>query len=265
MLDSLVNDIVHSDWAAILVVGALLLVATEVGFRIGHRHSPEKRKAHLGQSGTLQGALLGVLGLLLGFTFAMAVGRYDTRRQLALDEANAIGTAWLRAGLLSDGARDTIRPALVDYVEARLQGAPLDPGSVEFKNQAARSENNQAQMWRTTVEEVKSRDLPSTALFTASLNVLIDMDAKRQAATRAHVPGTVWLLLLAVSVTVCATTGYASALSGSGRHALSMIVLPGLLTIVITIIADLDNPQRGLIKVSQQSMIDLQNTLKKYQ
>jgi hypothetical protein len=92
---------------------------------------------------------------------------------------------------------------------------------------------------------------------------LLVVGAKRQAALRNHVPASVWLLML-VSVTVCWTTGYATALGEAGRHALATVILPILLTVVITIIADLDHPQRGLIKISQQSMIDLQNTLKKY-
>jgi hypothetical protein len=119
-------------------------------------------------------------------------------------------------------------------------------------------------MWHATVAEVKMHDTPSTALFTASLNDLIDLDGKRQTASRNHVPGMVWLLLLLVSITVCWTTGYATGLDEAGRHALPMIVLPMLITIVITIIADLDNPRRGLITVSQQSMLDLRNTLQKY-
>ena len=119
-------------------------------------------------------------------------------------------------------------------------------------------------MWRATVEEIKTENSPSTALFTASLNDLIDLDGKRQAALRNHVPASVWLLLMLVSFTVCWTTGYTTALGEAGRLALAMVILPVLLTIVITIIADLDHPQRGLIKVSQQSTIDLQNTLRKY-
>ncbi len=265
MPDSFLEGILRSDWALLLVVGAILLLAAELGFRLGARHSPEKRKAHQSQSGTLQGALLGLLGLLLGFTFAMAVGRYEARKQLVLDEANAIGTAWLRAGLLSDPARDVIRPALADYVEARLEGAQAAPGSDTFRKDLTRSERSQAAMWRAAVAETKANNTPSTALFTSSLNDLIDLDAKRQAASRNHVPGSVWLLLVLVSFTVCCTTGYTTALGDSGRHALAMIILPLLLTVVITIIADLDNPRRGLIKVSQQSMTDLQNTLRKYQ
>jgi hypothetical protein len=267
MFDSFLNDkILSSDWIVFLGIAVLLSLATELGFRFGRCRTPERRKAFQGQSSSLQGALLGLLGLLLGFTFAMAVSRFEARKQLALDEANGIGTVWLRAGLLSDSTRDVIRPTLVDYIDCRLQGAAATahPGSEDFRQQLARSEQDQAMLWRATVAEVKANNTPSTSLFTASLNDLIDLDGKRQAAWRNHVPSTVWLLLLVVSFTVCWTTGYASGLGNSQRHALSMIVLPALLSVVITIIVDLDNPQRGLIKVSQQSMIDLQNTLKKY-
>ena len=265
MLDSVLRNLLSFDWSVLLLVGGILLLATELGYRFGQRYTPEQRKAHQGQSGTLQGALLGLLGLLLGFTFAMAVGRFESRKQLVLDEANGIGTTWLRAGYLSEPVRDVIRPALLDYIDARLQAAKVPTRSEEYNKLAARSEQNQAAMWRVTVNEVKTSDSPAVSLFTASLNDLIDLDAKRQAATRNHVPGSVWLLLMLVSVTVCWTTGYSTGLGDSGRLVLSMIVLPVLLTAVITIIADLDNPQRGLIKVSQQSMIDLQNALKRYE
>ncbi len=265
MIDSIVFGVLRSDWLMLLVVGTILLLATEIGFRIGHRHAPEKRKARQGQSGALQGALLGLLGLLLGFTFAMSVGRYDARKQLVLEESNGIGTVWLRAGYLSDPARDIIRQALMDYIGARIEGAAAPVGSPEYQAQAARSEMDQATMWRATVAEIKAHDSEAVSLFTSSLNDLIDTDGKRQAAARNHVPPTVWLLLMVVAVTVCGTTGYATGLGDSGRHALSMLVLPILLTIVITIIADLDNPHRGLIHVSQQGMRNLQETLQKYQ
>jgi hypothetical protein len=138
-------------------------------------------------------------------------------------------------------------------------------GSEEYNKLVARSEQNQAAMWRATLTEVKANDSPAVSLFTASLNDLIDLDAKRQAATRNHLPASVWLLLMLVSVTVCWTTGYSTALGESGRLVLSMIILPVLLTAVITITADLDNPRRGLITVSQQSLIDLQCALKRYE
>ena len=260
----LFDQILASNWIALVVIGGLLLLSTELGFRIGNRHSPERRKVRKELSGSLQGALLGLLGLLLGFTFAMAVGRYETRKELVLDEANAIGTTWLRAGMLSDSARDVIRAQLVDYVDARLAGVDQSIGTPAFNQQAARSEADQVTLWRTIVEETKLRDTPSAALFTASLNDVIDLDAKRQAASRNHVPQSVWLLLLVVSMTVTAVTGYTTGLGESGRQLLSMFVLPLLFTVVIVIISDLDHPRRGLITVSQQSMLDLQRLLQKY-
>lgn len=265
MLDTLITPILRSDWAILLSVGAILLLATEFGYRIARLHSPERRSLHREQSGVLQGALLGLLGLLLGFTFAMAVGRYETRKQLVLDETNAIGTAWLRAGLLSAASRDALRSLLADYVAARIEGAAVMVDSAAFAEQTARSERDQAAMWQTIVIETKTHDTPATALFTSALNDLIDLDAKRQAASRNHVPLTVWVLLLLVSSTVCWTTGYSSGLREAGRHGLPMIILPLLFAVVITIVADLDNPRRGLIKVSQQGMLELEKTLRKYQ
>ena len=262
MLDSIVQNILSFDWSVLVLVGAILLLATEFGYRLGRRHTPARRKAIQGQSSTLQGPLLGLLGLLLGFTFAMAVGRFESRKQLVFDEANGIGTAWPRAGYLSEPTREVIRPALLGYVDARLQAANVPAESEEYNKQVARSQRNQATMWRATTTEVKANNSPAVSLFTASLNDVIDLDAKR---TRNHVPGSVWLLLMLVSVIVCWTTRYSTALGESGRLALSMIILPVLLTAVITIIADFDNPRRGLIKVSQQSMMDLQNALQRYE
>lgn len=259
------NNLLEVEWGVFLIVGVILLLSAEFGYRVGLRNSPEKRKVNHAPSGALQAALLGLLGLLLGFTFAMAVGRFDARRQLVLDESNAIGTAWLRAGFLSDFGKQTERITLMDYIDARLLAANLAPDSEEFKKQLTRSEADQAAMWRTAVAEMKAVNAPSTSLFTTSLNDLIDLDSKRQMASRNHVPSSVWLLLMLVSCTVCWATGYTTGLGESGRFALAMFILPILITIVITIISDLDNPRHGLIQVSQRSMLDVQQTLQKYQ
>lgn len=265
MLDSLVTPIFNHDWSVLLVVGAILVITTEIGFRLGERNSPEGRKTRHAPSGALQGALLGLLGLLLGFTLAMAVNRFEARKQLVLEEANAIGTTWLRAGFLSDPAKETIRSTLMDYIDARVKGAVASTDAAEYQQQVARSEKDQVTMWRATVAELKVNKSELSPHFVDSLNSLINFDVLRQAAIRNQVPRTVWLLLLVVSMTVCAATGYTTGLGESGRFPLAMIVLPILLTVVIMIISDLDNPRRGLIQVSQQSMLDLQKSLQKYQ
>lgn len=266
MADSLFSEkILNSNTLVFLIVAGILLLATEFGFRFGQQAPSDRHRQFQSQCGAVQAALLGLLGLLLGFTFAMAVNRFEVRKQLVLDEANSIGTAWLRAGYLGKQARDVIRPALLDYINARLAGVHLAVNSRPYAEQLARSERDQAVLWRATVEEIAIRDTPSTALFTTALNDLIDLDGKRQAAGRNHVPATVWLLLLSVSLAACWSTGYATALHESGRHILPTVILPLVITIVVTVLTDLDNPQRGLIQVSQQSMVDLQKILQKYQ
>lgn len=258
------NAILQNTWSALLVAVFSLLLMAEFGFRIGARRSPEKRKNHQSQSSSLQGALLGLLGLLLGFTFAMSVNRFDARKQLVLDESNGIGTAWLRAAFLSDPVRDKMRATMEDYVDSRLKGAEAPVGSPAFEQQVERSLQDQQSMWSLTVAELKASNTPATALFAASLNDVIDLDSKRQVAARNHVPPSVWLLLWLVSCTACCITGYTTGLGESGRYLLPMVILPLLLSLVIAIIADLDNPQSGIIRVSQQSMRDLQQELQRY-
>jgi hypothetical protein len=123
MYDGVFSAIFATQWHAFVVLSALLLAASEVGFRVGLRHfrRPDIKRRQ-GQVGTLEGGLLGLLGLLLGFTFAMAVTRYDARKQLVLDEANAIGTTWLRAALLSPKMCEDVRILLRD-LRARTPGS----------------------------------------------------------------------------------------------------------------------------------------------
>ena len=191
MLDSLIQNVLSFDWSVFVLTGGVLLLATELGYRLGAALLPRTAQGASGAKRNLAGGVVGALGLLLGFTFAMAVGRFESRKQLVLDEANGIGTTWLRAGYLSERARDVIRPTLLEYVDARLQAANVPAGSEEYNKLVARSEQNQAAMWRATLTEVKANDSPAVSLFTASLNDLIDLDAKRQAATRNHLPASV--------------------------------------------------------------------------
>ena len=107
-------------WQVALTLIVLLLIAAEMGFRFGHRHHKATNDPTRSQMGTIEGAILGLLGLLLGFTFAMAVSRYDHRKELVLEEANAIGTTYLRASLLPEPQSTTIKDLLARYVDVRL-------------------------------------------------------------------------------------------------------------------------------------------------
>ena len=114
MLDSLIQNVLGFDWSVFVLTGGVLLLATELGYRLGAALLPRTAQGASGAKRNLAGGVVGALGLLLGFTFAMAVGRFESRKQLVLDEANGIGTTWLRAGYLSERARDAIRPTLLE-------------------------------------------------------------------------------------------------------------------------------------------------------
>ena len=115
------TSLVETEWIFILIVGIVLLGASELGVRTGFRLHVKHDEARKSQLGGVQGAVLGLLGLLLGFTFAMAVARYDARRGMVLKEANAIGTTWLRAGLLPGDHPKQVKELLRRYLDVRLE------------------------------------------------------------------------------------------------------------------------------------------------
>jgi len=207
---------------------------------------------------TIHGAMLGLLGLMLGFTFAMALSRYDLRRQLVVEEADAIGTTWLRSALVPQPYRDSADKLLRAYVDARLEfyAAGLDPDRLR----AALEKSAQLQMslWREAISAARDQPTPITSIFIQSLNEMIDLDAKRIEALENRIPAAVWVVLTAVSL-------LASLITGSiypRRMSAAVLILPIVLAAVMTLIADLDSSRGGLILISQQSMVRLQAELK---
>lgn len=238
-----------------------LVAALELGYRIGLRRSFEIRDADRAHAGALQAATLGLLALLLGFTFFMAVSRYDTRKQLVLDEANAIGTAALRARLLPEAERREAPGLFRDYVVARLayHDAGIDPAKLrDAQERAARVESR---LW-SLAESAAARDSHAltASLFLQAMNDVIDLREKRQVAFDNHVPEVVLALLLAVSAVSLAFLGYGSGVDRV-RRLWPNAVFAFLITLVFVVIVDLDRPRRGLIQVSQDSLLRLQASL----
>ena len=260
MLDQILAQIFTSQWIVIAVASALLLGATEFGFHFGLRLYRTKDDARRGQIGGIQGAMLGLLALLLGFTFAMAVGRYDARRGLVLSEANAIGTTYLRADLLPATHQLAVENLLRRYVDVRLDFYAAG----EDKQKQAAAERNavqlQRELWSQAVAAGKEAPTPLIPIFINALNETIDLDATRMNALRTRVPGAVWLLVLSVAVWGCCASGYGAGASGA-RNGFANFVLPLLIAVVITLIADLDRPRGGLIGISQQPLLDLKESI----
>lgn len=206
--------------------------------------------------------MLGMLSLLLAFSFGMAEHRFDARKQLVVDEANAIGTTYLRAQWLAEPHRTEISNLLRQYVDVRL---PKDAETLNLgeavRQMVDRSDRLQQQLWSHAVEIAKTEaESPVAALFISTLNDTIDLQAKRLAAFQNRVPEIILLLLYLFAGFSLLITGYVSGF-GSRRSLLAMFTIIGLLAALLSLIVDLDRPQRGFIKVSQESMIRLQQKL----
>jgi hypothetical protein len=240
-------------WGLYLATTAAVLVAVEMGFRLGrYRHSIGAAEKE-GPVGAMVGATLALLAFLLTFTFGVAASRFEARRQALLDEVNAIGTTYLRAGLLPDPHRTEIERLLRDYVATRISGANAD----RVQGAIAQSEAIHTQLW-SHVAKVAALDSKSiiTGLFIQTLNDTIDMHATRIHALRSRIPGAVWAMLMLVTMMAMTATGYHEGLSSTRR---TPVILALVLAFsgVVALIADLDRPHEGLLRVSQQSMIDL--------
>jgi hypothetical protein len=250
-------------WLVFAIVIALFLSADEIGFRLGRREQSKSNEPTRSQVNMLQAASLGLLALLLGFTFSMALTRYDTRRQLVLDEANAIGTTYLRAQLLPEPARKEVSNLLRRYVDVRLEFYQAGISQRKLQKVDDDTEKLHGALWSYAIAAggQDPRAIP-TGLFIQSLNDVIDLHAKRVTALENHVPESIFILLLIVATLSLGLVGYGAGM-GRDRNLLPAVISIILIASVILLIMDLDRPRRGLIKVSQQSMVDLQNSLKR--
>lgn len=237
----------------------LLCVAGELGGRLGAALPPSAGVRD--EVGALQAAILGLLGLLLAFSFSMAADRFEARRLLVVEESNAIGTAWLRSAALPEPARDEVRGLLRDYVEARLEFYAAGDDDARIRAAISRAEGLQRAFWgRSMAEAVATPGSLPLQLQLQALNAVIDVHAQRVTALRGRVPQRILELLFAVSLVGLGVVGIEIGL-GSRRHRVPVGVLATLLAGIVYVILDLDHPRRGHIRVSQQSMEDLRDDL----
>lgn len=244
-----------NEWGLLGALLLLLLAASEMGYRLGMRQARAR-----GQSGsylTHEVSALGVLALLLGFTFSIAAGKFEARRALVLDEANAIGTASLRAQMLPAGYADEAKLLFDRYAVARVRlfDAGLDERARRTANEE--SESLHGQLWTLARQalEVNRLDV-GTGLFIAALNDVIDMHGKRKAAYGYRLPDAIFVLIYAVATIAFVLSGVAAGVHES-RSRVPTYVMAVLVTSVILFIVDMDRPQRGLLQVSDQAIMDL--------
>jgi hypothetical protein len=245
-------------WQIGLVLVAAMLAASLLGEGLYRRAAKRKTENSDGANeGYIVSATLGLLALLMGFTFSLAVDRFEARRVLVLQEANAIGTTYLRTQMLEPVDRARISRMLVDYTDNRivLATASRDQvGPLLTKNDQMLTD-----LWTATLAawpSIKGLDFSSSYLET--MNNLIDLDAARKAARQARVPSAVFFVLFLYVVTSAGVLGYAGA-NKEGRGATAFLFL--LLAISLVLTLDIDRPRSGRVTESQAPMERLKATL----
>jgi len=231
-----------------LLMLALLLASSEIGYRLGlaKEGAPDSLRTLMSGTGA---AVLGILGLLLGFALSMAIGRWDARREVIVDESNAIGTLSLRAGLLEDPLRDQLREALVAY-----SGARIELGGSRSRPDALRKARLESEALHVVIwSVVESANRPNTANATlasliSSANELIDLHELRLASIENHLPPALFVLLLAMGTLAVAFLAWSFG-SASHRGRTPMLLLALLIGAVLLLIMDVNRPQRGMISV----------------
>jgi hypothetical protein len=248
-------------WLVGLLLPAVLLGSSEIGYWAGRHVERDEDDTRMSHGQIWQAAVLALLGLLIGFSFAMAVTRFDGRRQLILDEANAIGTTYLRTRPLDEPGGEQLRALLRRYVQARV--AFYDAGADRARiDQATReSESLQQQIWAPVVAFARADARSVTAgLLMQSTNDMIDLEAKRLAALDNHVPATVLAIIVLVAAVAMGAIGYTSGLSRR-RFLFGMLGMPLLIAAVVLLVLDIDHPRLGLTRVGQKSMLRVQQSL----
>lgn len=253
------------DQSSITIAAVLFLcmgIAIEFGYRIGssEQHlSTEHSRAHVN---TIQASLLGVLALLLAFTMSLSLQRFDARSEAVVDEANAIGTAYLRTQLLPAPIQADARSAIAEYLSLRVKDATVSTVDRSWRaTSLAESRRLQDVIWLTGIKAAALDSRPVTSgLFIQSVNELIDSNERRGAALDRHVPEVVLFLLFAAFLLTGGIVGYAAGIAGR-RASFVTYVLIALIVLLVFIVVDLDRPRRGLIEVDRSSLIDLQASI----
>ena len=267
---------VESSYVAIIMVSAMgetgillvfvpslfliMLLVLETGRRIGKRYySMEESDHHRGNRILVESAIYGLLGLLIAFTVSGAANRFDARRTLTVQEANAIGTAYLRLDLLPAAAQPDLRRKFRRYAEARLAVFRLLPDFEASNAEAVRANELQRSIWNEVIAALPGVPQSATLMLLPALNEMFDITSSRAIAGQAHTPLVILCALAVLALFCCLLAGYGLAGENPLGSALRMIGFALVVTLAIFVILDLDYPRVGLIRLdyADQALIDV--------
>jgi hypothetical protein len=240
-------------WAAVLAAGGLclgMLIVMWIGLRLGARRLAKHPGDKLGSS-TVETAVFGLLGLLLAFVFYGAAGRFDWHRELDVDEANAIGTAYLRIDLLPEASQGALRHDVREYVGARLAFYRTMEDRPAQDAATRRTDALQQSIWHEALAACPADCNPGTkSLVFSSFNDMFDMASKQTMGTWMHPPFIMYVLLYALALIAGLLTGYSMA-DARPRGWLHLLALPAILAVTVYVILDVEYPRRGTIQLGR--------------
>ena len=256
----------HAGTVFLLTFGLFLgmLFFLGIGRRIGIRRMKEDTEAGAEGVGAVDGAVFALLGLLIAFTFSGASSRFDTRRQLIVEETNDIGTAYLRLDLLPAGAQPSLRESFRRYLDTRIEVYRKLPDIAAARESLARANELQPQIWRQAVAASQAKGAPPAApiLLLPALNAMIDITTTRTMATLMHPPLVVFVMLFGLALAASLLAGYG--MTGSrARSWFHMLGFALVMTVAVFVILDIEYPRAGLIRVDafDQALIDLRESM----
>jgi hypothetical protein len=250
--------------AVVLVLGfaAGMFVCLELGRRLGVRRLADDPSGKEIGLGAVEGAVFGLFGLLIAFTFQGAAERFNDRRALIAEEANAIGTAWLRVDLLPEAAQPGMRRRFRDYLDSRFRTyEPTADNEIRLENYRLDQEL-QERIWDEAVAGCRDMPPPCSIVLLPAINAMIDITTTRLMATRQHPPAVIFLMLMVLALGCSVLAGYGMA--GTRRRAWAhMILFAVTVAFAVFVIIDMEYPRLGFIRVDQadQVLIDLRKSM----
>jgi hypothetical protein len=248
-------------FAAGLFFGMIMLL--ELGRRLGrHRQGKDEQGARAGL-GAVEGAVFTLLGLLIAFTFSGAASRFDARRQQIGQEANAIGTAWLRLDLLPTDARTELRDMFRRYLDARLAAYAKMPDLEAAKGELSKANALQGEIWNRAVAACQESPNPLKGQLIPALNEMFDIASARTFAASAHPPAVIFVMLGVLALMSALLAGYGMA-GGKTRSWIHILGFALIMSITAYVILDLEFPRLGMIRLDEfdQVLIELRQSMK---
>ena len=250
-----------SIWIVLALLVGMVLIG-EIGCRLGRHWHPRTDEARVGHIRAILGSVLGLLALLLSFTFAMSADRYNARRKLVVSDANVLGGLYLQSDLLPDASRKAFKQLLRQYVDLRAQIAFLhhDATDKETAQTTAQSERIHEQMWKVIKAVPESQSpLQADNMFKGLIDAM-SIYRERIFSWESRVPDPVIWLLLFGALTAMSAIGFFGGL-GNHRGLPARITVTLLLCGTIYVVLDMDKPHQGLVPVSQSPMLHLKQTI----